>query len=124
MPIKAENRSKYPKEWALISRLIREYRAGNRCECTGECGLDHHAENGAWDVLGKRCLATNGFSHPATKSKVVLTVTHLDQDPTNNRESNLKALCQRCHNRLDGPHRRRHAAKTRRKRYAAGELCE
>jgi len=37
--------------------------------------------------------------------KVILTIAHLDQDPTNNKRSNLKALCQLCHNRLDAPHR-------------------
>jgi len=30
--------------------------------------------------------------------KTVLTIAHLDQDPTNNHFDNLKALCQRCHN--------------------------
>ena len=29
--------------------------------------------------------------------KVVLTVAHLDQNPLNNDEANLAALCQRCH---------------------------
>lgn len=32
---------------------------------------------------------------------VVLTIAHLDNDVTNNDLSNLKALCQRCHNRMD-----------------------
>ena len=123
MPIKAENRAKYPKEWALISRLIRKYRAGDNCECRDECGEDHRPENTQWGCDGQtRCLARNGERHPLTGSKVVLTVAHLDQDPINNRESNLLALCQRCHNRLDAPHRQRNATKTRRGRKAMGEL--
>jgi hypothetical protein len=28
---------------------------------------------------------------------VVLTIAHLDHDTTNNEDSNLAALCQRCH---------------------------
>ena len=129
MPIKAENRSKYPKEWPLISRLIRKYRAGDRCECTVECDTRHDLDPSQWDVeddswrIPLRCSATNGEPHPITGSKVVLTVAHLDHNPANNRESNLKAMCQRCHNRLNSPHRRRNAAKTRRKRYAVGEMC-
>jgi 5-methylcytosine-specific restriction endonuclease McrA len=31
------------------------------------------------------------------KSLVILTIAHLDQDRTNNADSNLAALCQRCH---------------------------
>ncbi len=34
-------------------------------------------------------------------AKVVLTIAHLDHDVNNNDFSNLKALCQRCHNRYD-----------------------
>lgn len=32
---------------------------------------------------------------------IVLTIAHLDQQPENNEEENLRALCQRCHVRLD-----------------------
>lgn len=38
--------------------------------------------------------------------KIVLTIAHLDHDPTNNNRKNLKALCQRCHNRYDIEHRK------------------
>lgn len=43
--------------------------------------------------------------------KIVLTIAHLDHDPTNNNPSNLRALCQKCHNNYDKEHR----AETRRK---------
>jgi hypothetical protein len=36
---------------------------------------------------------------------IVLTIAHLDHDTTNNDFSNLKALCQRCHNRHDAKFR-------------------
>ena len=45
----------------------------------------------------------------------MLTIAHLDHDVEHNDPANLKALCQRCHNRLDGPHR----AETRRATRAA-----
>jgi 5-methylcytosine-specific restriction endonuclease McrA len=39
---------------------------------------------------------------------VVLTVAHLDHQPENCADpENMKALCQRCHNRYDAPMRRR-----------------
>ncbi len=48
---------------------------------------------------------------------IVLTIAHLDQDPTNNGEPgnrpNLAALCQKCHNAHDAPHRAAHARQTR-----------
>ena len=81
MPIKPENKARYPKDWALRSRFIRHYRARNKCE---------------W------CRAENGKPHPITGSKVVLTVAHIfDHRPEAANFLNLAALCQRCHNRHD-----------------------
>jgi 5-methylcytosine-specific restriction endonuclease McrA len=79
MPIKPERRELYPDNWDRISQLIRE-RAGWECEL---------------------CSADNGSAHWETGSKVVLTVHHINGDPTDNRKVNLIALCQRCHLRLD-----------------------
>jgi len=42
-------------------------------------------------------------------TRVILATAHLDSDPTNNAQANLKALCQRCHMIHDRPeHLRRH----------------
>lgn len=79
MPISKNKKHLYPKNWDVISWHIKT-KAGNKCEL---------------------CDAKNGEPHPVTGSKVVLTVHHLDFDPTNNEEYNLIAVCQRCHNRLD-----------------------
>lgn len=79
-PIRAEMRALYPPDWPLRSRLIRFVRAGSRCE---------------W------CEARNRQPHPVTGSMVVLTVAHLDHDPTNCRADNLVALCQLAHLQLD-----------------------
>jgi 5-methylcytosine-specific restriction endonuclease McrA len=100
MPIRPENKARYPKDWPAISRAIRA-RAGNRCE---------------W------CAATNGEPHPITLSRVVLTVAHLDHTPENCSPENLKALCQRCHNRYDAPVRRAGIIARRRARSAVSDL--
>lgn len=94
MPIRPENRALYPKDWKAISMEVRA-RAGWKCE-----GSPAYPD----------CRAENGWFHPETDSVVVLTVAHLDHDPTNNGEPgnrpNLKAWCQRCHNTYDMPMRR------------------
>ena len=92
MPIRAERRALYPKNWKTISLAIRE-RAGWRCE--GSPGVYPD------------CRAVNAEPHPVTGSKVVLTVAHLDHDETSADPSNLRAMCQRCHNTYDLSNRRR-----------------
>jgi 5-methylcytosine-specific restriction endonuclease McrA len=79
MPITKERRKLYPDNWKQIARQVKA-EAGLCCEL---CGNKH------------------GQPHDRTGSKVVLTVHHLDYDPTNNVRLNLIALCQRCHNRID-----------------------
>jgi len=52
MPIKPENKRRYPANWPDISKRIRFERAENRCECTGQCDSVHQ---------GGRCNAPNGL---------------------------------------------------------------
>jgi 5-methylcytosine-specific restriction endonuclease McrA len=75
----------YPTNWKEISLRIRE-RAGWKCEF---------------------CGAENYKPHPITGSKVVLTVAHLDHNPQNCADENLRALCQRCHLSYDREHRKK-----------------
>ena len=103
MPIRPENRARYPSDWKAISERIRFDRAGGRCECKGECGLDHDG----------RCTAEHHEPHPRTGSKVVLTTAHLNDPIEDCSDGNLKAMCQQCHLRLD---RYLHAANARRTR--------
>ena len=81
MPIRPENKNRYPPNWLQIrARLLK--RAGNKCEGS---------------PLFPDCRAENYKPHPVTGSKVILTIAHL-QDPIENcSDENLKAWCQRCH---------------------------
>ncbi|MAC12957.1 MAG: hypothetical protein CMN74_12235 [Sphingorhabdus sp.] len=96
MPIRPENRARYPKDWKAISERIRFDRAGGRCECEGECGLDHEG----------RCTAEHHKPHPRTGSNVILTTAHLADPIEDCSDGNLKAMCQQCHNRYDAPMRK------------------
>lgn len=104
MPIRPENRHRYPGDWPQISDRIRFQRAKSRCECIGECG--RHMTHLGTD---NRCLAIHGQPSPATGVKVILTVAHLDHVPENCRDANLRAMCQACHLHYD----REHHAETR-----------
>ena len=92
----------YPENWFSEIRPAILERANNCCEF---------------------CSAENHQPHPVTGSKVVLTIMHLDHDTSNNDPANLKAGCQRCHNRYDAPYRAINRKKTRRKKQEdAGQL--
>jgi len=85
MPIRKENLNRYPKNWKEIRERILE-RAGNKCEGSPKY---------------PRCRAKNYKPHPITKKKVVLTIGHLNHNPEDCGDENLKAWCQRCHNTYD-----------------------
>jgi 5-methylcytosine-specific restriction endonuclease McrA len=99
MPIRPENRARYPENWSTEVRPAIIKRAKDQCE--GSPKYPH-------------CRARNGKPHPVTGSLVVLTIAHLDHTPENCEPSNLRAWCQRCHLSYDAEH---HAA-TRRARKA------
>ena len=115
MPIRASEKARYPKDWKAISARIRT-RSHGQCECHGECGL-HRDHPGP-----RRCQERQGDLARWAKGRVVLTVAHLDHQPENCADDNLKAMCQRCHNRYDSPHRRTNAARTRRAQKQTQEL--
>jgi hypothetical protein len=115
VPIKPENAARYPADWKVISGRIRA-RAAGQCECEGECGL-HRTNPGP-----RRCIERHGEPAKWAKGKVILTVAHLNHQPEDCRDENLKAMCQRCHLRYDTPHHQRNAAATRRAKKQNGEL--
>ncbi|MGV9742824.1 hypothetical protein [Nocardia farcinica] len=101
MPIRPENRGRYPAAWRAISDWVRFTRARGRCECRGECGRPpvHLAGDG-------RCPNEHGQRSHHTGSPVVLTTAHLDHTPEHCEPENLRAMCQGCHLHYD---RDRHA---------------
>lgn len=139
MPIRPENKARYPKDWPAISRRIRFERAKGRCE---QCGAPHgqtiargagvYADTYMLDSGDVFCATTGEARGRARGSEydaaryvvVVLTVAHLDHTPENCADDNLKALCQRCHIAYDAAHHAANAAATRRGRRAAGDLFE
>ena len=87
MPIKPENKKRYPPDWKDIRKQILA-RAGDCCEF---CGRKNHSM-----VVNEKTGKT---------VKVVLTIAHLNHTPEDCRPENLRALCQRCHNQYDAKHR-------------------
>lgn len=114
MPIRPENRHRYPPDWPKISERIRNERAKGRCECDGICGRpDEHLDEYA------RCKNRHGYPAYGTGSRVVLTVAHLDHTPENCADDNLRAMCQGCHLHYDRDHHAETKAATK-----AAELAE
>jgi len=116
------DKSKYPPDWAAISRAAKE-RAGWICE---SCGVAHgaliirseidQAAYVVWDSIARAWYQQGVFYQPgmlpaAYRHKpvtVVLTVHHIGvpkadgtpgdpHDKADCRDENLTALCQRCH---------------------------
>jgi hypothetical protein len=126
------NRKNYPPNWDALSREVRE-RDGQRCACTGQCRDEHP---------GGRCGAPNGrwiMRHPARPAewrlpgegtlglyrspiRVILTVAHLCHDSRCADPGHLRAMCQRCHLRLDAPQHAANARATRARRSGQGSL--
>jgi hypothetical protein len=127
---------KYPANWRELSREIRKV---GRCEL---CDVRQYAVgyrqpdgefyyergNAYWDefqyaVSYKKARAAADFVNESSNDGfkrivIVLTVAHLcDCEPLCGARSHLKALCQRCHLRLDAKlHAKTRAARRDRKR--------
>lgn len=98
VPIRAENKDRYPDDWKEIVERIRK-RSGNCCEGS---------------PAYPNCRAANHEAHPVTGSYVVLTVAHLDHMPENCEDDNLRHWCQRCHLTYDAKQHAQTAYRTRR----------
>jgi hypothetical protein len=139
--------ARYPADWREITAKIRK-RAGNACECRGECGHSHGVvgrsivvgANGYLESSPATCDAPNGAmvvrdrkepqhwamclgdgSQPRAV-RIVLTVAHRDHTPENVADDNLFAACQFCHLAYDRDEHTKNSRATRAKKRAVGNL--
>ena len=125
MPIRPENRGRYPANWSEIVEQVRA-RSGDRCEgspafpdCRVANGSVGYRADGQWVHLGDSpdeaglaadAAADDGFA----VVRIVLTTGHLDHTPENCDLANLRHWCQRCHLFYDRKHHAQTAYMTRR----------
>lgn len=140
MPIK--DKSLYPKEWKEIRQRILE--RDNHCCKTCKVQNGIHVFRGTWEgeevfqtadakvyrTTDGEFLTENPWAciEPSTGDpaqvaiKIVLTVAHLNHDPTDNSDENLAALCQYHHLKHDHQHHMKNAKETRNKKKGLQEL--
>lgn len=136
MPIKPENKARYPSNWKDIRAQILE-RAYDCCEQCKVPNRERIARGDGGDVdtymlNDANVYCANTGKHLGRKRMsdynvlrmvdIVLTIAHLDHVPENCAPENLKALCQRCHLRYDAVHHAETARATRHARKAVGDL--
>jgi hypothetical protein len=128
MPIRPENKARYPQNWKseIVPRI--RARSGDRCECTGQCGRIHNRRQElAPGEPPPRCNRQNGMPIDEIEGpKIVLTVMHLDHQPENCADDNLLHGCQGCHLRYDAPRKQADMRARRHAQRASGDLfqCE
>lgn len=118
MPIRSELKHFYSREWRTVTRPRILARAGNRCE---QCGVPNHAKvwrrilSGRtwWSRYATRWRDARGvlatpprYPDSERRIRIVLTIAHLNHTPGDDRDENLRALCQWCHLNLDQGHHR------------------
>ena len=133
MPIKPENRARYPENWPEIRHEAGE-RAQWRCQHPG-CNARQYAF-GVWEggdfffeisrgtsysearqLAAEESFARHGDGPAPSDEKIiviVLTCAHLDHQPENCDPENLRMLCQRHHLAHDHLHHLANAQATRR----------
>tara|TARA_A100001391_G_scaffold176590_2_gene139883 strand:+ start:2711 stop:3148 length:438 start_codon:yes stop_codon:yes gene_type:complete len=136
MPIKPENRSRYPANWKEIraSILARARHCCEKCRAPNGAVIARGAGRDAGTyitddayvfdadtgmLLGKQ---RQGDYEAGRFVKIVLTIAHLDHTPENCDPENLRAWCQKCHLQYDAQHHAENAKLTRRSRKAIGDL--
>ena len=119
MPIRKENKLRYPKNWKTDVRPRIMARAmHNGHACCEHCLAPNHM----W------VERTNGFADSWRISmegkgvRIVLTIAHMNDVIEDCSDENLRALCQLCHNRYDQPKRQEGMRLRRIAERASGDL--
>lgn len=131
MPIRPENKARYPADWMDIRLRILQ-RAGFRCEHPGCKARQNQVgfwRDGEWETLPDRLWEAGyrpGHTVATTAGdfkviRIVLTIAHLDHQPENCADDNLRAWCQRHHLGYDAQH---HAATRARTKHAQANTRE
>lgn len=102
MPIKPENKHRYPEDWPLIRERVLT-RAGHRCELCGAPDRKYIRRmkglGSVWrHVSNVPAKMDDMFGAPI---RVILTTAHLDHSYVDHDDKFLLALCQRCHLKID-----------------------
>ncbi len=134
MPVRHENRDRYPAHWKQLRQSIL-LRANNQCEkCRAPNGVTIARGEGpdagtymleGGEVFDDETGAFRGYARGSEYNasrfvRVVLTIAHLDHRPETDDPALLRAWCQQCHNRYDA----RHRAATRRRTRARARAAE
>lgn len=115
MPIRDDLKQYYGPAWEKFSNRIKFVRAKGRCECTGECLGRHRG----------RCRRRHGYRISGKRRKTILTTAHLcNCSPPCQIARHVKAMCQRCHLRLDSKSHRASARRTRDRKTGQRSLFE
>jgi hypothetical protein len=116
VPIRKDLRKFYGREWRTVTRPRILARAHDRCE---QCCVPNGAKvarlagwwsncPGYWsDEKGRRQSGAGRFFRIAGQLhwvRIVLSVAHLNHVAGDDRDENLKALCQYCHLHFDAAH--------------------
>lgn len=133
MPIRPENKQRYPSNWSEIRARILK-RAHNKCERCAAPNSETVARgsDGTYMLMGGEVFddetgeyrgIARGSEYPVVRfTRIVLTIAHLDHVPEHCDGDNLRAWCQRCHLAYDAEHHKQTAYVTRRAGRAARDL--
>lgn len=136
MPIKPENKARYPANWKdiRVTILARAHDCCEQCKVPNRTriarGDGGDVDTYQMDDANVYCANTGAHLGRKRMSEytllrmvdIVLTIAHLDHVPENCEPANLRAWCQRCHLRYDAAHHAETARETRRTRLGNLEL--
>ncbi len=97
-----KNRDKYPPHWEDTIRPLILLRDKYTCQ---KCGVRHRKcyvfqkDGTRFEIPEDEISEWRAYGDKAYK--VHLQVAHLDQNPSNNDDDNLKAMCPKCHLAFD-----------------------
>jgi len=127
MPIKPENKKRYPENWKQIREQIL-IRANHCCEACKAPNRTRIARGGGEDkgtYMNEDCYVfcdqtgkllgqiSAADYEPLRMVDIVLTIAHLDHTPENCDPDNLRAWCQKCHLNYDKEHHKKNSQITR-----------